>query len=374
MVHRVNRAPEVEPQALVLNDTLSGEAIEPPGDVDEFTFAGSEGQEVSGFLRTLSGNLLNVLRLCVVADAGTLDELELGCVNSAGDDVLLWEQSTGRLALPRTTTYTARVLAPQSALDWGRYQLMVHLVNRAPEAESPELVLNDTISGEAIEPPGDVDEFLFAGTEGQEVAAFLQTLAGDLLNVLRLCVVADPGTQDELEVGCVSSDGNDASLWGQSTGRLVLPRTTTYAARILGVQSANDWRRYRFTVHDVDRAPEEIATAIAVGDTVSGESIEPPGDVDEFTFTASAAQTVEVFFQALSGGYLERLGLELIAYPGTSAEGRLGSLVYSDGGDTSLEGQSTGVVTLPYTGTYVVRAFGADSRTGLGGYRFHVRP
>jgi murein DD-endopeptidase MepM/ murein hydrolase activator NlpD len=373
MAYLVDRAPEARAQALVLNDTIDGESIGPPGDIDEFTFAGTAGQEVAAFLRTLTGGYLNDLRVCLLADAGTFDELQLGCASSNGDDLTLWGQSTGRFALPRTTTYTVRVMGGQSASDWGPYRVMAYLVDRPPEVRAQALVLNDTIDGESIEPPGDIDEFTFAGTEGQEVAAFLRTLTGGYLNDLRLCLLADAGTFDELQLGCASSNGDDLSLWGQSTGRFTLPRTTTYTVRVMGGQSASDWGPYRLMGYLVNRAPEDVDESVAVGDTIAGESIEPPGDIDEFTFSGTTGEVIEVFFQALSGGYFERLELNLLANAGTASEQRLGSRVISDGADTSLEGQSTGQVTLPHTGTFTVRVVGLDSRWGVGAYRFHVR-
>ena len=373
MAYLVNRAPEIRAQALVLNDTIDGEAIGPPGDIDEFSFAGTAGQEMAAFVQTLTGGWTNTLQACLVADAGTLNELSLGCAQSIGTDTSLWGQSTGRFVLPRTTTYTVRVQGLRSALDRGPYRMMAYLVNRAPEIRAQALVLNDTIDGEAIGPPGDIDEFSFAGTAGQEVAAFVQTLTGGWTNTLQACLVADAGTLNELSLGCAQSIGTDTSLWGQSTGRFVLPRTTTYTVRVQGLRSALDRGPYRMMAYLVNRAPEIRAQALVLNDTIDGEAIAPPGDVDEFTFADTAGQVVEVLFQALTGAYSNQLELDLVANAGTPSEQRLGLSVISNSGNTSLEGQTTGLVTLPYTGTYVVRVMGADSRQGQGAYRFRVR-
>jgi hypothetical protein len=45
---------------------------------------------------------------------------------------------------------------------------------------------------------------------------------------------------------------------------------------------------YSLAVIAVNRAPETAPAAIALGDTVSGESIDTRADVDEFRFTATA--------------------------------------------------------------------------------------
>lgn len=372
----VDRWPEVAPRDIVFEDTIDVESIGPPTDVDESVFTGSAGQEVAAYLQTLSGDFRNGLQLCVLADAGTLDELLLDCATSDGDDASMWAQSTERLTLPRTTTYTISVFAPgtQSDTDWGAYRYMAHLVDRAPEVAAPGVVFNDTVAVEAISPPGDVDEFTFPGAEGDEVVGFLQTLTGDFRNSLELCLVKDAGTQNSLQVGCTTSDGDDASLWGQSTGLLTLPATTTYTARVLAptVQSDTDWGSFRYMILLVDRAPEDVGADFAINDTVAGEAIEPPGDIDEFTFQGEAGSSVRLFCQSFNGGFFERLEFHLLANAGTPSEQGLAECV-SDGTDIDLEGQSTGVITFAETATYMVRVLGASDEQGQGLYRFHVR-
>lgn len=376
-VFLLNRTPEVGPSRVVFGDTIDVEAIAPPGDVDEYTFLGNAGQEVAATLQTLSGDLLNGLQICLIADIRTANEEVLGCVSSDGADATLWGQSTERLTLPRATTYTFRVWAPdaQSDTDWGDYRYLASLIDRWPEVAARDVVFEDTVDVESIGPPGDVDEFVFFAQSGEEVAATLQTLSGDFTNALQLCVIADARTLDELVLGCTTSDGDDTSVWGQSTERLQLARTTAYTVEVLapGAQSDTDWGPFRYMVHLIDRAPEVAPPGVVFGDTIDTEAIEPPGDVDDFTFEGSVGDEVVGFLQTLTGDFTNGLQLCVIADAGTLDELVEGCTV-SDGNDTSLWGQNTGRLTLQRTTIYTVRVLApsTQSDTDWGDYRYMV--
>jgi hypothetical protein len=247
--------------------------------------------------------------------------------------------------------------------------------------------VGEVIEGESIEPPGDIDEFRFEGVVGQEVAVFLQGVSGDGSDSQRLALylVDRAGTVDETVLGDpVTSSGAAQGLTddGRSTGRVTLPRTGSYTVRVqnqpgapyFGLERDKTARgAYRFLVHLVDRAPEEVAQAVAVGDTIESEGIEPPGDIDEFSFEGVAGQEVAVYLQGLTGKSSDRFELRLVQQAGTAEETILGNVASSPGNDASLEGHSTGTVTLPETATYTVRVQGRDSKVDAGAYRFHVR-
>src|SRR5438093_357232 len=99
---------------------------------------------------------------------------------------------------------------------------------------------------------------------------------------------------------------------GRSTGRVMLPRTATYTVRVQGIDSDRAKGRYRVWLYPVNRVPESVASAIAVGDTVQGEAVEPPGDVDEFTFTGALGQQVAGFLQTFTGSFGPCLQLDLL--------------------------------------------------------------
>lgn len=106
-----------------------------------------------------------------------------------------------------------------------------------------------------------------------------------------------------------------------------------------------------------------------------GEGVDPPGDVDEFSFAGTAGQEVAVFLQGLSGAsaFAQYLVLELLDQAWTVNETRLGQQVTSPGNASTLEGQRTGAITLPRTGTFTVRVQGINSDEARGPYRFQVR-
>jgi hypothetical protein len=378
------RAFAVTVSSAATGDTIYGE-ISPPGEIDEYHFAGTAGQEVAVFLQGLSGSpfLAQFLTLDLLDQAGTVNEGTLGQhVRSPGNASTLTGngRSTGRVVLPRTGTYTVRIKGENSTDAQGPYRAWIHGISRAAESASSAVAVGDTIVGEGVEPPGDVDEFTFTGTAGHEVAVFLQGQSGSsfLVQFLTLDLLDQAGTANEDTLGQhVRSPGNASTLTGngRSTGRVILPRTGTYTVRVQGENSTEAHGPYRAWIHEINRAAENVSSVVTVGDTIAGEGIEPPGDVDEFTFSATAGQAVAVLLQGQSGSsFLSQfLMLDLLDQAGTVNEIRLGLHVRSPGNASTLEGQSTGSVTLPRTGTYTVRVQGESNDEAKGPYRFLVR-
>jgi len=365
--------------AIALGETAEGEALDPPGDVDEYTFAGTANQEVAVFLQTFTGSFGPCLTLDLLDQAGTLNETRLGnrVTSCATPSTLTGDgRSTGRVILPRTASYTVRVQGIDSDHAQGAYRLRLYPVNRAPDSVNAVMAQGDTVQREALDPPGDVDEFRFLGARSQEVAVFLQTFTGSFGPCLTLDLLDQAGTLNETRLGNrVTSCGTPSTLTGdgRSTGRVILSRTGTYTVRVQGIDSDRAQGRYRLWLYPVNRAPESVASTIAVGDTVQGEALEPPGDVDELTFTGALGQQVAAFLQTFTGSFGPCLQLDLLDQAGTAAETRLGSRVTSCGSPSTLDGQTSGPVTLPRAGTYTVRVQGTDSNQAHGAYRFNVR-
>src|SRR5205823_3542528 len=136
----------------------SGEDIGLPGDIDEFTFTGAAGEEFNAFLQAQSGSPETNLQLDVLDGGGTV----LPSAQSLGSDTSLLRQVTGRFALPGTGTYRLRVSGGPSYpsdLSRGAYRLFLYRINRRPETLPETLAFGDSLSGETIDLPGDVDEF-----------------------------------------------------------------------------------------------------------------------------------------------------------------------------------------------------------------------
>ena len=66
--------------------------IDPPADIDEYTFAGAAGQEVAVFLQGLTGSSSDWFELLLLDRAGTLDETVVGSMaEDRGYDASLTE-------------------------------------------------------------------------------------------------------------------------------------------------------------------------------------------------------------------------------------------------------------------------------------------
>ncbi len=61
---------------------------------------------------------------------------------------------------------------------------------------------------------------------------------------------------------------------------------------------------YRLLVESLGAAPEHAAAALAPGDSVTTESIDTPGDWDEYTVTATPGQDLTVFMHGLPSIYV----------------------------------------------------------------------
>ena len=274
----INRGPEHRPAAMPLAAEVRGEKIDRGGDVDEFTFAAAAGAEFNAFVQAP-----RAVRLDVAPVTGPV----LAIATSSESDTALFTHATGRFQVPAGGTYVVRVsgTAPSQIADTGAYRLFLYPIDRRPEHVSAAITPGDTISGEAIDLPGDADEFTFSGVAGEEFNAFLQAENGSQETSLQLEVVDGAGTV----LRTVQSVGTDSSLLRQVTGRFALPGTGTYRLRVSGVTPYYPYDRnygaYRLFLACINRRPETLPATLAFGDSVSGEAIDVPGDVDEFRVT-----------------------------------------------------------------------------------------
>jgi len=108
--------------------------------------------------------------------------------------------------------------APSQIADTGAYRLFLYPIDRRPEHVSATITPGDTISGEQIDRPGDIDEFTFSGVAGEEFNTFFQAENGSPETSLQLEVVDGAGTV----LRTVQSVGTDTSLLRQVTGRFAL--------------------------------------------------------------------------------------------------------------------------------------------------------
>jgi uncharacterized protein YjdB len=214
--------------------------------------------------------------------------------------------------------------------------------------------LGETAAGE-IKIPGERKDHTFSLTVSQYVNVFFQPLDR---SCLQLSVISPSGNY----VGGVYVTGPSSSLQNYYTGRDLLSQTGVYTIRVQGCNSG-DIGRYQFQVYQIARTPEKIASTFAIGDSVSGEDIGPVGDLDEFTFSASTGQYLNVYFQPVDAACLL---LNLIG-PNGYVDG-----VSVRGPSVALQNNYTGRVTLTQSGTYTVQVLGCNDQD-VGRYRFTVQ-
>jgi len=351
-------APERIGRAITAGPVITGEDIAPVGDIDEFTFTGSKGQLVNVFFQATSGAASDDLYLYLLSP----NRESLASLRSEGSDRTLEGQAMGRFELPLTGTYTVRIRGANPREDEGTYRFQVVPLSRSPESLPSQFTLGAVVAGESISPQGDVDEFSFTASAQQEINVFFQAQSGDPAD-FRLWLLSSDGST----VGSISSTGTDATLERQGFGPIVISRAGTYRIVVAGYYGT-ETGAYRFQVAPINLAPEHVNAAVTPGPIVSGEDISPVGDVDQFTFTATRGQAINVFFQAKSGLSSDALRLSII-----DPAGRLVQSVFSDGNDLSLEGQQSGRLVLSQDGTYIVRVR-PESWGSRGPYEFRVAP
>jgi uncharacterized protein YjdB len=341
---------------LTLGETLSGN-LQGPSQVDEYTFAGNPGQEVNLYLRSMSGD--GNEEICARILNPSAQEEGRAC--SDGNDGALGGQGDGPIRL-RSGTYKLRI-GGYYGTERGPYEVLVNLIPLAPEAAAPLVSLGAVVSGETLA-PGDIDHFTFNGNRGQEINVFLQAISGFRDDQLWLSVRAPDGTT----AFSVHSEGDDQTLEGQGTRLQRLTQTGPYTFRVIG-EDLWDEGPYKFQVVQINRAPESASPIIPSNTLVDGESVGPPGDVDEFTYTAPAKQEVNVFFQATAGASHTSLRLSVL---NGAQESELAS-TYSEVGDQTLEARAISHIALSAGQIIRLRVTGYHG-TERASYRFKIQP
>jgi hypothetical protein len=283
----IDRRPESVPAILVPGDTVTGEAIDAAGDIDEFTFSATAGQEFNVFFENLSGSP-EVLHHLTVLGPNALVDVWSPWFHPDSRALV-----TGRFTVAEAGTYALRVEGAVDVTDRdvGPYQLCLYAIDRRPEHLPDALVFGDGLSGEAIDVPGDVDEFhvTVSDTSAANLAVRLGPDASDGGLEVQL---TDSGTSKV--VGAAGASGQDGV--GQSGAFQVLPGA--YTLRVQGGEARSRLRAsYQVWLYRFRLGPEVAPDTIAVGDTISVEAIEPPGDEDHYSFYGTKGQHVNLALQ-----------------------------------------------------------------------------
>jgi len=242
----------------------------------------------------------------------------------------------------------------------GPYRVIIERLSRAPEHHTASIALGDTVADEVFDGANDVDQFIVVGTPNQEVTGFL---AADRATGGTYLGVVDTATETTLRFA--DAVGDTVPL-----GRLNLPASGVAAIRLYKEPYGN-WSpggSYQFSVMAVNRAPEHVAAAIAIGDTVRAERIDPIGDVDEFTFSGTLGDTLRLFFAPALDSH-PPLAVDVI----DPATGQILTTFRTYDSSQELGTLGPPPFTLPTSGTWMVRVRGDTDITGSGGYQFSVQ-
>lgn len=296
----IDRAPEHRAVAIPLNTEVGNEAIERAGDVDEFTFQANPGDAFMAFLQ--SARLLQ-------AEMALPNGPPLAIAACQASDTGLFARVTNRLQAAQSGNYILRVSGtnPSQVADTARYRLFLYAIDRRPEHVPAVIPAGVAVLGEDIGLPGDIDEFTFSGVAGEQVDGFFQAQNGSPDDRLQLDVVDPAG----VVLRSIQSTGTDTSLLQQVTGRFALPSTGTYRLRVTGYDGycAPGYRGpYQLFLHRVNGRPETLPDTLAFGDSLSGESIDLPGDFDEFRVTVPDSSGANLAFELdAPGGLIVKL-------------------------------------------------------------------
>jgi hypothetical protein len=292
VVHLVDTNPEANPAQLTYGTAI----VEPLGtafDEDDFFFDGVKDQEVIVYLQGIDNPFPGIFYTALSRDSTTIT---LGSTYGHNGDPDPESNTTGRVILPSTGRYRVHVEndPTRTTAYIGNYRLEVALINRAPEHTPAAVVPGDTISGEAIEHVGDIDEFKLTAAANDEYNVFLQAATGPASNALVLELVS-PASALLNSVPSIGTDTLQLLQNGLSSFKTTTPGV--YTIRVRGQSDLGGLNRgaYRVYVHKINRHPETISGAARVlGDTIAGESIEVPGDIDEIPVTISAPTLIHI--------------------------------------------------------------------------------
>jgi hypothetical protein len=238
VVDRVSARPEHHAAVIALGDTVSDEPIDYVGDYDDFYLRGQPGSEVvarfvwnqgsSGY-----GNGLGALAL---VDSTT------GAALAGAPSAGAWQESR-RVAFPPAGVLRIRVQAASART--GSYSFTTIPISRAPESRAAAFTLGDTVS-EAINPAADIDEFVFQGTAGQSVDAFLQAPNGLAFYGSVQLELVDLSSNSVLAT--VAATGGSLHLEDFNRRGIVLPSSGSYLVRIQDVADFPEPANYRFRI------------------------------------------------------------------------------------------------------------------------------
>jgi hypothetical protein len=359
----ITTAPEHHASTIAVGDTVAGESIDYLADVDAFTLGGTPGQECVVFLQGLTGNAASQFVLDVLDSSGAITTN----TQSGGSDAALLGQMTARFRFPTTGPAQMHLRVSGSSdrelADRGAYRFWVYPIDRHPETAADTLALGDSILNEPIDVPGDVDEFHVKIPDSTALNVVVRSGPNSVGGALQATFLDSTG---RIVAGLLPLSAGDIS---QSGAFEIGPGS--YTLRVNGFSAYDDGRSpfqgsYQVWLYRFSFAPETAPDTIAIGDTVTTETLHPPGDVDVYHFFGTQGQHINVALagQGAAGG---TISLELDPGPF--------SLQSPTAGD-SLGGNRSTRIDLQTTGWYRIQVGGVGPPgaplTEAGPYQFAV--
>ncbi|HZS57923.1 MAG TPA: hypothetical protein VFA43_01545 [Gemmatimonadaceae bacterium] len=313
-----NAAPEHVSQSITLGDTITGEKIDVPGDYDTFTYRTHPYDQIG--IQMISGTP-DPTPVWTLSGIG----IPYGTFGSAGH--------FGRFDLP-AHNYTFLVQGGSSDAT-GAYKFVFFPWPTAPEHHSATVALGSSITDEPIDFSDDVDQFTLTGAPG---AWGVVSILGDGSSTVTALLMPTDTT-------VVTQAASIAYVQYSQPFQLNASGNIT-----LRVQANGGPGTYAVTTATVNPSPEHVSAATAIGDTVSGESIDAIGDLDQFTFSGTAGQHINVELQTPNGV----AGFTSVILKALSPDGTVLGQVSSDNPGALSAALSTGVITLPTSGQYTI--------------------
>jgi hypothetical protein len=365
----VDTLTEMAAPLLSAGDTMRTETAAWPRDEDHFRFSSSTTDTVVAVLMRLAGDTTWKHRLRVyAAPSGQPLDVSPSWEGS--------EQATPRLDLSPGAGFSLAV--DTYARRWtpgvdGEYEIVMKRVSAAPEHNAPTIVLGDTIR-DSLDYAGDIDNYVVRGAPGQKVNVSGGWSVQSIPPPFVLSLI-DPATGTTL--------ADRRTLGPQYSETATIPAGGELRVRACVGESCepilHPLLSYWLVVNALSNAPESRPAAFAVGDTVSGETIAQPGDIDEFTFDGISGQALIVYLDYVTGLPVSVTSTGLLLELIDTGTGTVLGTVPGEHSSTRLEDIAMAPVTLPHTGTYTVRVSSRldpahPELRNYGPYRFRVTP
>jgi hypothetical protein len=344
-VSSINTAPESGPESLTARDSIDA-ALDDFGDIDEFTFTAAMGDQFRLFLRNFAPQGSNQAILARVFDPSGLLVSQL---TSPGAAPSLFSYGAPLFTAPTGGTYRVRFEGVRSSTT-GAYRFILFRLSPGPERISATLVPGDTVTGEFIDIPGDSDAFAFQAQAGQWVNLCLEFI-GPAYSTSRLTATLTGPTGAVL--GSVASFPDATALLPHTSRAIRVPATGAFTVRVTS-DGPTTLGAYRLLVGPIDPQPETLPVVVPLDDSIVGESLDTPQDIDEFTVTLQAGDRLRPFVAGVTG-----LRVTLFNPDGSL---HIGYYNFSD--------------PMPVTGNYSLRVQGDDPiATGpYSLYLYHIDP